>query len=178
MGKGKFTSRREEIKVGFLPAGGKKYMREINKSPFLREMFDFLSTFKHSRLQEEDFEEFRKIYRRRKVEEIISSGYFLACYEPALILYEKAKERGIPVRFIEMISKKSQPDDILSHCYVELRINGQWKIIDPMRQKICRRYPRDMTLFSDEGPYKWNSFDEFHEAQQKFVTTLREGRKI
>jgi len=152
-------------------------MRQINKSQFLRETFAFLSKFKHSRLRELNFNEFRRIYRRRTAEEIISSGYFLACYEPALLLYKEAVKRGIPAQFVEMIDIKSSLKDILSHCYVELKLNEKWTIVDPDRQEILFEYPLGMVVFSKGKPSKWNSFDEFCKAQKRFIKTLRKRKK-
>lgn len=177
MGKEFHLPQKGNQSVVFCLRESEKYMREINKSPFLRGMFEFLSTFKCSRLQEENFEEFRKIYRRRKVEEIISSGYFLACYEPALILYEEAIKREIPAQFVEMININSPLKDILSHCYVELKLNEEWIIVDPTRQETPSEYPSDMVVFSKGKPSKWNSFDEFRETQKGFIKTLRKQKK-
>lgn len=158
---------------------------------FLEEIFKELSKFKFSKLWRKNFEEFRRIYRRRKIEEIRSSGYFLGCYDPAILLYSEAIKRGIPARFVEMISKKSfvvigkkkwvifgkrnKIENIVSHCFVELKLNGKWKIIDPTQREILPKYPPEYTFFS-EGPEKWKSFDEFLEAQKKFI--LKNFREI
>jgi hypothetical protein len=143
---------------------------------FLEEIFAELSKFKQSRLQEENFDEFRKIYRKRTIEEIFSSGYFLACYEPALIFYEEAVKRNIPAQFVEMIDIRSPLEDILSHCYVELELDEKWIIVDPVRKKTLSRYPPSMALFHKGKPSKWNSFDEFREAQEKFLRQKRGKR--
>jgi hypothetical protein len=143
---------------------------------FLKEIFAFLSKFEDSKLREENFKEFQRIYRRRTITEIISSGYFLACYEPALILYEEAKKRGIPAQFVEMIDIERPLKDILSHCYVELELDEKWTIVDPIRKETPSEYPPSMVLFHKGEPSKWNSFDEFREAQEKFLRQKREEK--
>lgn len=136
-------------------------------SEFLRETFLFLGNFEWIELPCEDFcREYRNPKRTPK--EIICSGYFLGCYEPALLVYELAREQNIPVRFLEMINGRSDEDHIFAHCFVELCLNGKWIPIDPTQREILEQYPSDYILFS-EGAHRWDSFLEFYEAQKKFV---------
>ena len=146
----------------------------MSLSKFLKETFGFLSFFAWKQLP---WEEFCKVYRQRTLQEIIQSGYFLGCYESALALYERAKKRGFYPRFLEMVSLESwvaedgKEDGIVSHCYIELLVNRMKILIDPTQCQVLFNFPPDMVLFS-EGAYAWASFDEFHEAQKRFV---REG---
>lgn len=151
---------------------------------FLEEILAFLSKFEW---REPSWEETQKIYRQRALEEIISSGYFLGCYEPAIILYEKATEKGIPARFLEMMDKEktrifvsddgeTKIADIVSHCLVELKLNEKWEIVDPTRRKTLPNYPSKYIFFA-EGPHNWDSFDEYYEAQKRFILkTFREKK--
>ena len=134
---------------------------------FFEMTFEFLVRFKWRELS---WEEFCREYRspKRTLKEIIRSGYFLGCYEPAIIFYERAREQNIPARFVEMINIKHGEEDILAHCFVELKINKKWVIVDPTQQEILEHYPADYVLFS-ERPHRWNSFNEFHEAQKRFI---------
>ena len=134
---------------------------------FLKMAFEFLAGFEWRELP---WEEFCRQYRdpERTPEEIIRSGYFLGCYEPAIVLYERAKRQGIPVRFVEIIDRKHGEEDIWAHCFVELELDGNWIITDPTQREVLEQYPAGYIFFS-EGPYKWNSFLEFYEAQRGFI---------
>jgi len=139
---------------------------------FIERTFEFLAGFEW---REFPWEEFCLEYRnpKRTPEEIIRSGYFLGCYEPAFLLYERAREQNIPVRFVEMIDRKHGEEDIQAHCFVELKIEGKWIITDPAQREVLEEYPADYVFFS-EGPHKWNSFNEFYEAQKRFVRSEKE----
>ncbi len=145
--------------------------QEMNK--FLEQIFDFLAQFEWRELS---WDEFCREYRspERTPREIIRSGYFLGCYEPALLLYERAREQNIPARFVEMISRKHGEEDIWAHCFIKLKFNGKWVIVDPTQREILEQYPADYIFFS-EGPCRWTSFNEFHEAQKRFIGRGRSG---
>ena len=140
---------------------------------FLEMTFEFLAGFEWRELP---WEEFCREYRspKRTLKEIIRSGYFLGCYEPAIVLYERAKRQGISVRFIEIIDRNSGKEDIQAHCFIELELDGEWIITNPTQREILKQYPDGYVFFS-EGPYKWNSFNEFHEAQKRFIKRDRSG---
>ena len=145
---------------------------------FLEMAFGFLAGFEWRELP---WEEFCQEYRnpKRTPKEIILSGYFLGCYEPAIILYERAREQNVPIRFIEMIDRKHGEhgeEDVNAHCFIELKLNGEWKITDPTQREILDEYPVDYVFFS-EGPYRWNSFNEFYEAQKRFIGLNLLGEK-
>ena len=142
---------------------------------FLEETFGFLAGFEWRQIS---WEEFCREYRnpKRTSQEIIRSGCFLGCYEPATVLYERAKRQGISVRFIEMIDRNSRKEDIQAHCFIELDLNGEWVIVDPTQREILKKYP-DGYIFFSEGPYRWISFNEFYEAQKRFVLSLSEKEK-
>ena len=157
---------------GYMLEERRERRKKVNK--FLKEIFDFLASFEWRELPWEDFcREYRS--PTRTLEEIIRSGYFLGCYEPAIILYERAQKQNIPVRFVEMIDRKCG-EDIQAHCFVELKIEGKWVIVDPTQREVLEQYPADYVFFS-EGPYKWSSFNEFYEAQKAFVCSLSENEK-
>jgi len=147
--------------------------KKVNK--FLEMTFGFLAGFEWRELP---WEEFCREYRSptRTLEEIIRSGYFLGCYEPAIILYEGVQKQNIPVRFVEMIDKQYGEEDINAHCFVELKLNGKWIITDSTQREVLEEYPAYYISFS-KGPYKWNSFTEFYEAQKTFVRSLSENEK-
>ena len=140
---------------------------------FLEKVFSFLAQFEWRELP---WEEFCRGYRnpKRTPEEIIRSGYFLGCYEPSIILYERARKRNIPARFVEMIDKQHGEEDIHAHCFVELKLDRKWVIVDPTQREVLEKYPADYVFFS-KGPYKWNSFNEFYEAQKRFIKRDRSG---
>jgi len=124
------------------------------------------------------WDEFCREYRNpeRTAKEIIRSGYFLGCYEPAIILYERVREQNVPVRFVEMIDERYGEEDVHGHCFVELKLDGKWIITDPTQQEVLEEYPAYYIFFS-EGPYKWNSFLEFYEAQKRFIGLNLLGEK-
>lgn len=133
----------------------------------LKEVFEFLSGFEWKKLP---WEQFHRKYRnpKRTLEKIVRSKFFLGCYEPAIILYERVRENNIQARFMEMIDVRFGEDNIYSHCFIELKLNGKWIIVDPTQRVVIEDYPEWYVVFS-KGIHKWNSFDEFHQAQKKFV---------
>jgi len=153
-------------------------MKTDSVSKFTKETLSFLSRFKPKSLSEDNWNKFCRIYRKRTTKEIISSGYFMGCYEPALIFYEKAKAKNIPARFMEMISSKSQLfisdnnkkeiENIRSHCFVELKNHSRTIIVDPAKRNIISKYPSEFLFFSG-NPYKWKSFNGFYKAQKLFI---------
>jgi len=108
----------------------------------------------------------------RTIEEIIESGFFYGCSEPARVLVERAKKEGIPARFLAFIDPhRSDDHHIEGHCYAELFLEGKWIKIDAMRGLVIKRYPLNYRLVTERTD--WNSFKEFYDIHVVFLQKCR-----
>jgi transglutaminase-like putative cysteine protease len=99
---------------------------------------------KYSRLGPE---EKNKIFRKRTAIEIINEGYGSGCTDFALVFIAIARAKGIPTKYVEVISKDYFSDSDLNrvrgHVFAECYLNDSWYGVDPMAGllKFNCKYP-------------------------------------
>ena len=87
------------------------------------------------------------IFRKRTASEIIKDGYGSGCTDFALVFIVLARAKGIPTKYVEVISKDyfktNDTKEIKGHVFAECYLNGEWVGVNPMSGdiKISTEYP-------------------------------------
>lgn len=86
------------------------------------------------------------IFRSRTADQIISDGFATGCTDFTLAFIAVARAKGIPTKYIEVISKDyfiDAPDKVRGHVFAESFIKNDWWGVDPMNGflKFNTKYP-------------------------------------
>jgi len=88
------------------------------------------------------------VFRKRTAADVIRDGYASGCTDFALVLIAIARTKGIPTKYVEVISKDYFEDNDLSkvrgHVFAECFLKGEWFGVDPMggTLKFNTTYPK------------------------------------
>ncbi len=86
------------------------------------------------------------IFRTRTADQIINDGFATGCTDFALVFVAIARAKGIPTKYVEVISKSyfsDNPDRVGGHVFAECFIKDEWWGVDPMNGnlKFNTKYP-------------------------------------
>jgi hypothetical protein len=104
----------------------------------------------------------------RTVAEIIASGFFYSCSEPARVFLEQVRKQGLLARLMVFMDSNSSVNDILGHCYAEVSSkNGQWIKVDPTQKMVIDSYPDGWTFVTNRED--WPSFSAYVNFQKALI---------
>ena len=79
---------------------------------------------------------------QRTADEILASGYTIACGEQAIIFMVLCRARNIPVKYVEAVGfdflQAKDDSHIHSHAFIEAYLGDKWILVDPSRRKESR----------------------------------------
>ncbi len=87
------------------------------------------------------------IFRKRTASKIIEDGFATGCTDFTLVFIALARAKGIPTKYVEVISKDyfddTDPSKVRGHVFAECFIKDDWYGVDPMggHLKFNTKYP-------------------------------------
>lgn len=93
-----------------------------------------------------------KLIGKRTVESIYKSKFISGCHDDALVVASVARELGIPSIMVEatgidwsraFIAKESDTANASGHVFIELFLDGKWKLLDSSYEKLITDYDRE-----------------------------------
>lgn len=91
---------------------------------------------------------------QRTADQILESGYTIACGEQAIIFIVLCRAKGVPVKYVEAVGldwlQQENDENMHEHAFVEVYLDGEWNLVDPARRKIY-----DNLSYRELGFVKW-----------------------
>lgn len=99
---------------------------------------------------------------QRTADQILQSGYTIACGEHTAAFVALCRAKGIPVKYVEAVGlewlQKETDENMNSHAFVEAYLDDHWILIDPARRKIY-----DEINYEKCGYVKWAEGIDFRD---------------
>jgi len=104
------------------------------------------------------------VHLQRTADEILASGYTIACGEQAIIFMVLCRTKGVPAKYVEAVSldwlQQETDENMHEHAFVETYLGGEWTLVDPARRKIY-----DDLNYKKRGFVKWLEGIDFRDLK-------------
>ncbi|MFH1565907.1 MAG: transglutaminase-like domain-containing protein [bacterium] len=123
-----------------------------------------------------------KVFRKRTADQIIKDCYATGCADFALVFVAIARAKGIPTKYVEVISKdyfNDNLDKVRGHVFAECLLKGNWYAIDPMggNLKFNTRYSDYIVYAKGLDSWELGIFD-INSMRVKFKFFAKEYNSI